>query len=329
MRWSGPSPAAPSRATFTQLTFQPGDENFPSLSPDGKWCVYSAYTSGGNSDIYLQSVGGRNAINLTKDSTAEDTEPAFSPDGELVAFRSTRAGGGLFVMGRTGEFARPISDVGYNPAWSPDGQDIVYSTDSAFTPWSVSGGGELWIVNLKTGGKRQLTAGNALQPKWSPHNQRVAYWRITDSSSPQEPGSRRDIWTIAVAGGAPVRVTDDGALDANPIWAPDGRFLYFESDRGGTLNIWRVPIDEETGRTLGPAEPIMAPTSRVVHMSIDGSGTRLAYMASAITSSVYRAAFDPQKGALSGEPVKLPAMMRSRSLPTCRRMGNGWPGLSE
>jgi Tol biopolymer transport system component len=54
-------------------------EQFPSLSPDGKWIVYDGNQSG-NSDIYLQSVGGQNAINLTKDSPDDDTQPAFSPD---------------------------------------------------------------------------------------------------------------------------------------------------------------------------------------------------------------------------------------------------------
>jgi serine/threonine protein kinase len=76
-------------ATFTQLTFQPGMETFPSLSPDGKWFVYVG-TASGKSDIYLQGVGGQAAVNLTKDSAADDREPTFSPDGEQIVFRSER-----------------------------------------------------------------------------------------------------------------------------------------------------------------------------------------------------------------------------------------------
>src|SRR6266550_4166782 len=108
-------------ATFTQLTDQPGPEYFPSLSPDGKSLVYASRISG-NWDIYLQRVGGRNPVNLTKDSPADDTQPAFSPDGERIVFRSEREGGGIYLMGATGESVRRLSDFGYNPVWSPDGE---------------------------------------------------------------------------------------------------------------------------------------------------------------------------------------------------------------
>src|SRR6266571_4270190 len=66
--------AAPRNATFTQLTDQSGPEYFPSLSPDGKSFVYASHAAG-NWDIYLQRVGGKNPINLTKDSPADDTQP--------------------------------------------------------------------------------------------------------------------------------------------------------------------------------------------------------------------------------------------------------------
>lgn len=87
---------------FSQLTSAPGIEWFPSLSPDGRWVVYAGEGSG-NRDIYLQSVTGQTPINLTSDSSADDNQPVFSPDGERIAFRSSREGGGIFVMGRTGE----------------------------------------------------------------------------------------------------------------------------------------------------------------------------------------------------------------------------------
>ena len=45
----------------------------------------------------------------------DDTQPAFSADGERIAFRSERQGGGIFVMGRTGESVRRITDNGYTP----------------------------------------------------------------------------------------------------------------------------------------------------------------------------------------------------------------------
>src|SRR5207247_1962147 len=105
---------------FSSLTDQPGEELFPSLSPDGKTLIYSSKATG-HWDIYLQRVGGKNPVNLTKDSGSDNTQPAFSPDGEHIAFRSVRQGGGIFVMGATGESVKRLTDFGYNPAWSPDG----------------------------------------------------------------------------------------------------------------------------------------------------------------------------------------------------------------
>jgi Tol biopolymer transport system component len=285
----------PLTATFEQLTTQKGVKRYPTLSPDGKWVAYEGNQSG-NLDIYLQSVGGQNAINLTKDSLEDDTEPAFSPDGESIAFRSERQGGGIFVMGRTGESARRLTDAGYSPAWSPDGTRIVYATDDA-TVGGRAVMSELWTVTVATGEKQRIFDGDAVQPSWSPHNQRIAYWRIFGGHVGQ-----RDILTIPVGGGTPVPVTMDAAVDWSPIWSPDGQFLFFSSDRGGTMNLWRVPIDERTGAPVGPPEALSAPTSSAALMSISADGRSTAYTASTTSESIERVSFDPANGSVRGMP---------------------------
>ena len=235
------------REPRTQLTDQAGTECFPTLSPDGKSFVYAS-NSNGNFDLFSLRVGGKNPQNLTKDSSADDTQPAFSPDGDHIAFRSERNSGGIYVMEATGENVRRIADHGFHPSWSPDGKEIVFSESGRDLP-SVRNNrlSALWIVNVPSGGQRLLVKDDAMQPAWSPGGERIAYWYMRPSAG------RSDIATIPAAGGAPVIVTKDGTTNWNPAWSPDGKFLYYVSDRSGNMNFWRVAIDEKTSAGFYPS----------------------------------------------------------------------------
>ncbi len=247
----------PIPVSFQQLTDQPGEERQAQIGPGGANFVFVG-DAAGNPDIYQQRVGGHNPVNLTPDSPEADTAPAFSPDGERIAFRSERDGGGIFVMGSTGESVKRLTEFGYDPAWSPDGKQIVFSDHSGASPWSRSGPAHLWLVPSLGGEVRQLTnGGDAVQPRWSPGGERIAFWGLKEDSG------QRDIWTIpSEASGEPARVavTTDALMDWNPVWSPDGRYLYLSSDRGGPMNLWRVGIDEASGRTRGEPEAVTTPS---------------------------------------------------------------------
>ena len=286
--------------TFTQLTDAPGQELYPSLSPDGKSFVYQSREAG-NWDIFFQRVGGNATINLTKDSPEDDTAPAFSPDGEQIAFRSERAGGGIFLMGATGESIRRLTDFGFNPAWSPDGKEIVCATASFVDPDSLSTrAGQLFIVNVATGQKRLIAeAQDAHQPQWSPNGHRIAYWG-------RPPGAlQRDIWTVPSGGGAPVRITNDAATDWNPVWSADGLYLYFASNRTGSMNLCRARVEEASGKVAGPSEAITTPAAYAGWFSISRLGGRIAYAQRTVSANLYKVAFDPEKETVTGKPVAI------------------------
>ncbi|HUF22797.1 MAG TPA: protein kinase, partial [Vicinamibacterales bacterium] len=280
----------------TQLTSAPGIESDPTLSPDGKWFLYVSRASG-NRDIYLQSVGGQTAINLTRDSPADDAQPAFSPDGDLIAFRSERDGGGLFIMGRTGEAPRRVTSEGFDPAWSPDGRHLVYSTDFATIPTSRPDVGELRVVRVDDGAVRTLTEIDAVHPAWSPNGRFVAFWGLGRSADGGPPSSARDLWIVPAEGGTPWQLTNDPHVNWCPQWAPDGAFLYFVSNRGGSMNLWRLPMNPDTGRPAGTPEAVTTPAGYVGRARLSGNGEHLVFESRSGTSNIYRAAFDPARAA--------------------------------
>jgi serine/threonine protein kinase len=285
-----------SRATHQQLTDHAGTEFHPSLAPDGKTFVYSSDQSG-NFDLYLQRIGGKNQTNLTKDSAADESQPVFSPDGERIAFRSERAPAGLYIMGATGENVRLAAEGGYHPSWSPDGREIVFSTRGRDAPdVRNTKPSQLWVVNVESGAKRLLCEMDAMQPAWSPHGARVAFWFM-----PTRVG-RSDVATIPSAGGEPVVVTKDATTNWNPVWSPDGRYLYFASDKSGNMSFWRVRVEEETGRVLSEPEAVVTPSKFSRHLDFSRDGRRMIYVQTDNQANIQAADFDARTEKLLGEP---------------------------
>jgi Tol biopolymer transport system component/serine/threonine protein kinase len=303
----------PLRATFTRLTSRPGAEFFPSLSPDAKWIVYSGEGTG-NRDIYLQSVSGQTAINLTQDSADDDEQPRFSPDGELIAFRSGRDGGGIFIMGRTGEAVHRVTRGGFNPAWSSDGKQIAYTTvRTEIRPQNAEERSDLMVVAVTGGKPRTVHAGDSMLPNWSPNNRRIAFsGRFVGGQV--LPGIS-NLFTIPLTGESPRQVTSGDSLDWNPVWAPDGSHLYFISNRGGSPNIWRVGIDQDSGEARGQPEPLTSPASFAAHLSISADGQRIAFSAVQETQNIQKLQFNPSTGDAIAEPVPITTGSRFWSSP--------------
>jgi Tol biopolymer transport system component/serine/threonine protein kinase len=313
--WRDRAPAVSSQWSFSQLTDEPGQELYPSLSPDGRSLVYASQASG-NWDIHFQRVGGTATLNLTRDSAAADTQPAFSPDGQQIAFRSEREGGGLFVMGATGENPRRLSAQGFHPSWSPDGREIAAGTADFLNPESLNRQGQLIVVEVATGRTRVITdVPDGYQPHWSPDGSRIAYWGRPRDTGQRDYSGQRDLWTVAPTGGAPVPVTNDTATDWNPVWSPDGDTVFFSSNRGGSMNLWRVRMDEASGAVLGQPEPVTTPSTYSGQLSISGDGRRFVYAHLTSAVNLFTIGLDPSREATTGLPTAITSGTRDTAVP--------------
>jgi Tol biopolymer transport system component len=283
---------------FSQLTDAAGEETSPTIAPDGTTVAY-AMQRNGRWGIYAQRVGGRNATPIVADPEHDYAGPAYSPDGQSIAFHESDSDGGIFIAGATGESMRRLTEHGFNPAWSPDGKSIAFATEEVNEPAARQTTSHLFVVDASSGTPREITpdSEDAIQPAWSPDGERIAFWSNTDG--------QRDIFTIPAAGGSRLAVTNDAALDWSPEWSPDGRSLFFSSDRGGSMNLWRIAIDERTGATTGQPQPITNGVQASASLArFSKTGARMAFRSRVKAINPVKIPFDPDK-ATTGVPVAL------------------------
>jgi len=301
--WLGNATGRPARSRtgpipqLVRLTWEPGVESYPSISPDGGSFIYEAVPNG-HRDIFLRRVRGENPVNLTKDLSADSSTPAFSPDGRSIAFRSERDGGGIFLMGATGESPRRLTDFGYEPSWSPDGKAIAVATIRS-SSFGLTGGGSgaLWIVDVASGARRKLYDGNAVHPSWSPSGTRIAFHQRPD---PASLSGRHALSTIPVSGGAPTVVLElPTSLSSIPSWTRG--WIWFLSSAAGVFNIWRVRVDEATGERAAEAEQVLNGTGST-WPSATADGRKLLFTVGDRTITIVRYDFDSARGSLNPEP---------------------------
>ena len=96
-------------------------------------------------------------------------------------------------------------------------------------------------------------------------------------------------------------IASDEASEWNPVWSPDGKYLYFASDRSGSMSFWRVAIDEKTGAQLGEPESVPTPSKYCRHITFSRDGKTLGYVRYESQSNLQAIPFDPKTVKPAGE----------------------------
>ncbi|MCP3906356.1 MAG: hypothetical protein GY715_22265 [Planctomycetes bacterium] len=231
----------------------------PDSNHEGTMLALASTQHRRTADIYLKSTVGNTMTQITSDP-AEDVMPAFSPDGQQVAFASNRDGNwNIYITGIQG--GPPVQltsdpEQELHPSWSADGQKL------AFCKLGVqSGQWELWTIDLNSRRKQFLDYG--LFPQWNPDPARN---KITFQRA-RERGSRLfSVWTLDYVNGEAMRPTEivsaANAAAMHPAWSPDGSRLVFitviDPDNNPTdvpqqSDVWVVNIDgtSKTNLTKG------------------------------------------------------------------------------
>jgi tricorn protease len=230
-----------------------------SISPTGKRAVFEA-----RGEILTVPAKNGDVRNITETTAAMERDPAWSPDGQSIAYFSEATGEyALHIRDQKGVDAERIIKLPpmfyRGPVWSPDSEKIAFRDH----------GNVMWYVDLSKGDetapvrmdKNIVSSGDAMVANWSPESDWVAYAK-------QLPNLLRAIFVYSLETGETHQITD-GMSDARyPTFDKNGKYLYFAAstnvgeqisfaDMSGmgrmvTRSIYAAVLSQETASPLAP-----------------------------------------------------------------------------
>ncbi|HEV2986493.1 MAG TPA: hypothetical protein VGX46_18985, partial [Vicinamibacterales bacterium] len=244
--------------SFTRAAFTPKRHRFeltgpqpvqgimhPALSPDGRQIAFAAL-----GDLWLMPVDGM-PRRLTADP-ALDTAPAWSPDGQFLAYSSDRSGTmNIWIRDVQSGAERQVTQLtiaAMLPAWSPDAARVAF----------VDADGQLQVVDIKNGAVRKIHdhLNEPGRPSWSPDGSAVVVSSLKVYSTRFREGTNQ-VLRVPIDGSGdrwfdPSPHKSIGMReDYGPVWSPDGTQMAAIVD--GLLTAWPVGRD---GAPLGPPRPL-------------------------------------------------------------------------
>lgn len=215
------------RAEFKNLS---GQISSAAISPNGLRAVFEA-----RGEIFTVPASKGDIRNLTNSSGEADRYPAWSPDGQSIAYLND--GGGeykLLVRNASGQGepkSYPLGDAPayyYRPVWSPDSKKITY-TDNKH---------QIWILDLASGKNTKVDENPYENPTltlgavWSPDSKWLTYHRDLDSHS-------QAVFLYSLDSGKATQITDGLSDATNPVFDVGGKYLYFTASTNATTsNAW-------------------------------------------------------------------------------------------
>jgi len=276
---SARTPSAPT-SNMIPLTAFPGDEQSPSLSPDGNQVVFSwTGEQQNNEDIYVMPIGSGTPVRLTSDS-AVDRTPAWSPNGTQIAFARIESVNQVAIYLATPPVPNserklatvlPIVDnfVYTDVSWFPDGRRLVIAAresdgqTNGIVAIGVDSGESQSVV------RSPVSAGRYRYPRVSPTGDALAYALCTANFTCDT--YVVDLDANRTAKGQARRLTETNSIVTGIAWTPDGRSLIYGSEAGYIAFLWRVSV----GGT--PPERVDAAGELATNPSMSSRGNLLAY----------------------------------------------------
>lgn len=228
--------------------------------------AFAGRAGGGTYDVFLINPDGTGLANITNHA-ANDRDPAISPDGTQIAFRTDRDGNDeIYIMNVDGTSpTRLTNDAAqdFGPAWSPDGTEIVWARQPAGSPPFVH------VMNTDGTNDRALARGGGT-PQFSPDGQRITFERLLNP-----PSDTPRAVLIMNADGTNVRQVTPGSLNGGMAdWSPDGNRIVFASEICGcpesdlyTIKANGKDLQRLTnflGTGVNAHEPVWAPNGRQI-----------------------------------------------------------------
>lgn len=247
------------------------------------------------SGIVLLSLQGEEIFSFDGGTTYYFPEhPAWSPDGEHIAFSATRPSIGnydIFVMRADGTELRNMTEGAFgnarNPRWSPDGGRIAFVSER-------TNSANISFMLYPDRVFQDITRDADITDfTWSPDGALIAF------SSPSSREDAEEIFAFNLDGSEPPRnlTAENGASDTQPDWSPDGRNIVFTSDRAGYTRIYVSSVASRNALPVSPNEwiarnPSWSPDgSQIIFERLNGSTTQL-YIMNADGSNVEQFAYD-------------------------------------
>ena len=216
------------KPAISQLTSGTSYHGEASFSPDGRWLTFSAGSSAVETNIYKMDLSGGPPIQLTFFEHVTTASPAWSPDGQRIAFVSNQNGPTkVWTVNANGDSAQPLERT--NAASSND--ELAWFPSSEIV-YQVSGVRNFRRVDNQTQEEKlllpdTLLGGIPLRPIFSPDGKKIAvYWN-------RLPVAGSGLWVFSLEPYSETPLLPiDGAVEIDPLgWSPDGKYVYATKGR--------------------------------------------------------------------------------------------------
>lgn len=224
---------------MTRITQGNYFDRSPGFSPDGQFIYYSSNRVG-NFSLWRIPLDRPSSLGelLTSESSS-DNYPQISPDGTTMLYTASNFGSATqrIWSAKLGSIIPNQITAGENGKWSPDGKQVLYTKADKKT-----GNMQIWKMNYDGSSPMIITQSiyhNEIQPSWSPDGSKIVFASDEGRASAN---NNYDIWLMNNDGSNRRRLTTNGSRDDLPNFSPDGKTIYFRSNRGIKWNIWEMKL---------------------------------------------------------------------------------------